>query len=87
MFWVEVVHTKINILNREIPINNNDKTPYELWKGRLKNVEHFRVFGRKYYIKREDIWIGKFYSRVDKGILVRYSRKRKAYKCYNLRIK
>ena len=27
-----------------------------------------------------------FDSRVDKGILVGYSRKRKAYKCYNLRL-
>ena len=25
--------------------NNTDKTPYELWKGRPKNVKHFRVFG------------------------------------------
>jgi hypothetical protein len=44
------------------------------------------VFGSKCYIKREDNKIGKFDSRVDKGILVGYSRKRKAYKCYNLRL-
>jgi hypothetical protein len=44
------------------------------------------VFGRKCYIKREDNKIGKFDSRVDKGILVGYSRKSKAYKCYNLRL-
>jgi hypothetical protein len=35
-------------------INNSDKTPYELWKGRIVNVKHFRVFGSKCYIKRED---------------------------------
>jgi hypothetical protein len=29
----------------------------------------------------------KFDSRVDKGILVSYSSTRKAYKCYNLRLK
>jgi hypothetical protein len=34
--------------------NNNEKNPYELWKGRLENVKHFRVFGSKFYIKRED---------------------------------
>jgi hypothetical protein len=49
-------------------------------------VKHFRVFGSKCYIKREDDIIGKFDSRVDKGILVGYSSKRKAYKCFNLRI-
>jgi hypothetical protein len=34
--------------------NNTDKTPNELWKGRPTNMKHFRVFGRKCYIKRED---------------------------------
>ena len=66
--------------------NNTDKTPYELWKGRPTNVKHFRVFGSKCYIKREDGRMGKFESRVDKGVLVGYSSKRKAYKCYNLRL-
>jgi hypothetical protein len=49
-----------------------------LWKGRPKNVKHFRVFRRKCYIKREYGKIGKFNSRVDKGILVGYSRKNKS---------
>jgi hypothetical protein len=86
IFWVQVVHTTIHILNKGMLRSNNDKTPYELWKGRSTNIKHFRVFGRKCYIKREDNKIGKFDSRVDKGILVGYSRKRKAYKCYNLRL-
>jgi hypothetical protein len=44
------------------------------------------VFGRKCFIKREYNMIGKFDSQFDKGILVGYSSKRKAYKCYNLRL-
>jgi hypothetical protein len=44
---------------------------------KTKNVKHFRVFGSKCYIKREDGRLGKFDSRVDKGILVGYSRKKK----------
>jgi hypothetical protein len=47
-------------------------------------VKHFRVFGSKCYIKREDGRMRKFDSHVDKGILVGYSSTRKAYKCYNL---
>jgi hypothetical protein len=66
--------------------NNTDKTPYKLWKGRPTNVKHFRVFGSKCYIKREDGRMGKFDSRVDKGVLVGYSSTRKAYKCYNMRL-
>jgi hypothetical protein len=80
------VHITIQIQNRVMLRNNTDKTPYELWKGRPTNVKHFSVFGSKCYIKREYGRIGKFDSRVDKGILVGYSSTRKEYKCYNLRL-
>jgi hypothetical protein len=76
------VHTRVHIQNKLMLRNNNDKTPYELWKGRPTNVNHFRLFG----IKREDDRMIKFESHVDKGVLVGYSSTRKAYKCYNLRL-
>jgi hypothetical protein len=44
------------------------------------------VFGIKCYIKREDGRIENFDSRVDKGILVGYSRKIKAYKFFSPRL-
>ena len=80
------MHTIVYIQNRVILINNTDKTPYDLWKGRPTNMMHFIVFGSKCYIKREDGRIRKHDSRVDKGILVGYLNKRKAYKCFNLRL-
>jgi hypothetical protein len=86
IFWTQAVHTTVHIQNRVMLRNNNEKTPYELWKGRPTNVKHFIVFGSKCYIKREDGRMGKFDSCVDKGILVGYSSIRKAYKCYNLRL-
>jgi hypothetical protein len=86
IFWIHEVHTTTHIQNRVMPINNTDKTPYEIWKGRPTNVKHFKVFGRKYYIKREDGRMRKFDSHVDKGVLVGYLSTRKAYKCYNLRL-
>ena len=73
-------------LNRAMIINNSGKNSYELLKGRPTNIKHFRVFGRKCYIKREYDRVGKFYSRVDKDILVGYSSKSKAYKFYNMRL-
>jgi hypothetical protein len=84
IFWTQAVHTTVHIQNRVMLRNNIEKTPYELWKGRTTNVNHFRVFGRKCYSKREDGRMGKFDSPVDKGALVGYSSTRKAYKCYNL---
>jgi hypothetical protein len=67
----------IHIPNRVILRNNTDKTPYTLWKGRRVNVNHFRVFGRKCYNKRDDGRMGKCESRVDKGVLGGYSSTRK----------
>ena len=66
--WGQVVHTSLHILNRGLLRNDSDKTPYELWIGRPANVKHFKIFGSKCYIKRDDGKIGKFDSRVDEGI-------------------
>ena len=84
--WGQVVHTSIHIMNRGLLRNDSDKTPYELWTRRSANVKHFRIFKSICYIKRDDGKIGKFDSQVDEGIFVGYSSKRKAYKCYNLRL-
>jgi hypothetical protein len=86
IFWTQEVHTIVHIQNRVILRNNTKKTPYEIWKGRPANVKHFRVFGSKCYIKREYGKMGKFESRVERGVLVGYSSTRKTYKCYNLRL-
>ena len=37
IFWTHVVHTSVHIQNRVFLRNNNDKTPYELWKGSANN--------------------------------------------------
>jgi hypothetical protein len=86
IFWTQAMHTTIHIQNRVMLRNNTNKTLYKLWKEKPTNVKHFRVFGSKCYIKREDGRMGKFDSCVDKGILVGYSSTRKAYKCYNIRL-
>jgi hypothetical protein len=86
IFWVQAMHIIVHIQNKGMLRNNSDKTPYKLWKGRPSNVNHFRVFRRKCYIKREDGRIEKFDSQVDKGILVGYSRKRKSHKLFNIRL-
>jgi hypothetical protein len=54
IFGTQVVHTTFHIQNIVILKNNTDKIPYELWKGIPTNVKHFRFFGIKCYIKRED---------------------------------
>jgi hypothetical protein len=82
-FWGEVVQTVVNILNKSHIRVNNNKTPYELWHGRSTSIKHFKIFGRKCYIKRNEDNLGKFDSRADEGIMLGYSSRRKGYKCYN----
>jgi hypothetical protein len=52
---------------------NHDKTPYELWFGRLAYVKHFRTFGSKCHIKNDEDNLGKFDPRYDEGIFLGYS--------------
>lgn len=78
------MHTTIHIPSRGLLRNNNDKTPYELWKCRLAILNYFKVFGRKCYIKRNEDNLGKFDPKTDEGIFLGYSLDNKAYRCYNL---
>ena len=52
----------------------------------LAYIKVFRIFGSKCYIKRDDD-IGKFDARSDEGMLLGYSLKRKASRCYNQKTK
>jgi hypothetical protein len=87
VFWTHVMHIVVHIHNRVMFKKNNGKNPYKLWKGRPTNVKHFRAFGRKCYIKREDGRVGNCDYLVNKGALFGYSSTIKTYKCYNLRLK
>jgi hypothetical protein len=53
-YWVETIHIVVHILNKEHLRPHSDKTPYELWFGRLASIKHFKVFGSKCYIKNND---------------------------------
>ena len=82
-FQVEAVHTAVHILNKAHLRPNCDKTPYELWHGKPASIKHFRVFGRKYFTKNNDVKLGKFDARDDEGIFLGYASKSKGYRCYN----
>ena len=43
IFWTHIVHTIVHIQNKLMLINNNDKTPYELWKGSIDNNLYIKV--------------------------------------------
>jgi hypothetical protein len=43
IFWTHAMHTTIHIQNKVILRKNNDKTPYELWKGSAYNILYIKV--------------------------------------------
>ena len=85
-YWREVVSTSVHILNMGQLNTNSNKTPYELWFGRVPSVKYFKVFGSKCYIKRLNENIGKIDARSDEGIFLGYASTKKAYICFNLRL-
>src|SRR5271156_6742821 len=84
-YWRDAVNTIVYTINRTQLRPSADKTPYELWFGNVPTVKYFRIFGSKCYIKRDD-GVNKFDARSDEGIFLGYSTKRKAYRCFNLRL-
>ena len=72
IYWREVVYKMVYILNRRKLRVNCDRTPYELWYGRPTSIMHFKGFGRKCYIKRDDDDMGNFESRTNEGIFLGY---------------
>jgi hypothetical protein len=51
IIWTHVVNRIVHIKKRVMLRKNNEKTQYKLWKGTPTNLNHFRVFGIKCYIK------------------------------------
>ena len=43
-YWREKVYTYLHIQKKGQLIMNRNKTPYELWFGRLASAKYFRVF-------------------------------------------
>jgi len=50
MFWADVVLCADYVKTRQCPSRAlKNKTPYEMWYGRIPLVRHLRVFGSRYY--------------------------------------
>ena len=84
--WAKALNTTSYIINRCMIRPLLNKTPYELLKGRKPNIRHLRVFGGKCYVHNN--WmepLGKFYTRSDEAIFLKYSSYSKAYKVFNKR--
>ena len=82
-FWAEAIDTAVYLANCT-PSKSSGKTPMELWNGKQPKLGHLRVFGAVgfYHVEKEKR--EKFDPKGKPCILVGYSRRRVAYRVYDL---
>ncbi|GJT43453.1 putative ribonuclease H-like domain-containing protein [Tanacetum coccineum] len=84
-FWAEAVNTACYVQNRVLVVKPNNKTPYELFRGRTPALSFMRPFGCHVTILNTLDYLGKFDGKSDEGFFVRYSLNSKAFRVYNIR--
>ena len=79
-FWGYALETAAFMINR-IPTKSADKTPYEIWTGRVPNLSFLKIWGCEAYVKR--LTSTKLDPRSDKCFFVGYPRETKGYYFYH----
>ncbi|GJS69054.1 putative RNA-directed DNA polymerase [Tanacetum coccineum] len=51
-FWDYALESAVRILNM-VPTKKVDKTPYEIWHGKVPNMSYLKVWGCEAYVKRD----------------------------------
>ncbi|GJT00072.1 putative ribonuclease H-like domain-containing protein [Tanacetum coccineum] len=84
-FWTEVVNTVCYVQNRILIVKPQNKTPYELFRGRTPALSIMRAFGCHVTILNTLDYLGKFDGKSDEGFFVGYLINSKAFRVYNIR--
>ncbi|GJW08634.1 putative RNA-directed DNA polymerase [Tanacetum coccineum] len=80
-FWDYALESVVRILNM-VPTKKVDKTPYELWHGKVPNLSYLKVWGCEAYVKRDST--DKLQQRSVKCIFVEYPKETMGYYFYFL---
>ncbi|GJW74104.1 retrotransposon protein, putative, ty1-copia subclass [Tanacetum coccineum] len=78
-FWDYALESAVRILNM-VPTKKVDKTPYEIWHGKVPNLSYLKVWGCEAYVKRDSA--DKLQQRSVKCIFVGYPKKTMGYYFY-----
>ncbi|GJX64886.1 putative ribonuclease H-like domain-containing protein [Tanacetum coccineum] len=84
-FWAEAVNTACYVHNRVLVVKPHNKTPYELFRGRIPSLSFMRPFGCHVTILNTLDHLGKFDGKSDDGFFIGYSLNSKAFRVYNIR--
>lgn len=71
-FWTEAVKTACYTQNRSIIVKRHNKTPYEIFKGRIPDISYFHVFGCPMFIHNHKDHLGKD-AKADDGYFLGYT--------------
>ncbi|GJV71502.1 retrovirus-related pol polyprotein from transposon TNT 1-94 [Tanacetum coccineum] len=66
-FWAEAVNTACYVQNRPLVVKPHNKTPYELFNGRIPTLNFIRPFGCPVTIRNTINHLGKFDGKTDEG--------------------
>ncbi|GJS35407.1 retrovirus-related pol polyprotein from transposon TNT 1-94 [Tanacetum coccineum] len=81
----EAVATACYTQNRSTIVKRHLKTPYEIFRKRIPNINFLHVFGCPVYIHNHKDHLGKFDEKADDGYLIGYSLVSKAFRVFNTR--
>nr|GEU93382.1 hypothetical protein [Tanacetum cinerariifolium] len=82
-YWTEVVATACYTQNRSAIMKRHLKTPYEIFRKRISNINVLYVFECLVYIHNHKDHLGKFDEKADDGYLLGYSLVSKAFRVFN----
>ncbi|GJU55413.1 retrovirus-related pol polyprotein from transposon TNT 1-94 [Tanacetum coccineum] len=71
-YWTEAVATACYTQNRSTIVKRHLKTPYEIFRKRIPNINFLHVFGYPVYIHNHKDHQGKFDEKADDGYLLGY---------------
>ncbi|GJS90024.1 retrotransposon protein, putative, ty1-copia subclass [Tanacetum coccineum] len=78
-FWDYAIESATRILNM-VPTKKVDKTPYELWYGKVPNLSYLKVWGCEALVKRDTL--DKLQQRSVKCIFIGYTKEIMGYYFY-----
>ncbi|GJW04411.1 retrovirus-related pol polyprotein from transposon TNT 1-94 [Tanacetum coccineum] len=84
-YWNEAVAIACYTQNRSTIVKIHLKTPYEIFRGRIPNINFLHVFGCPVYIHKHKDYLEKFDEKADDGYFLGYSLVSKAFRVFNTR--
>lgn len=81
--WGEAVLTAVYLRNRVTNRRNGDKTPFELFYGKVPDYAHLIEFGRELQLLDSKKGVSKFSSKTRDVFMVGYGDRVNTYRCYD----